>query len=58
MKKLTISQMETTNGGKFIGTTTKCTDCLSGHRYCTAKDYIFWLKVGDTRGWTEDCTVY
>ncbi|MDR1984521.1 MAG: hypothetical protein LBQ28_06840 [Prevotellaceae bacterium] len=58
MKKLSIEQMEITKGGKFIGTTTKCSDCISGHRFCLDQDYFFWIRIGAPRPYEEACTVY
>jgi hypothetical protein len=43
MEKLTVNQMETTKGGKFIGTTEDCSPCQYGFKRCTKNYYLFWI---------------
>ena len=57
MKSLTLEQMENAKGGKFIGTVTKCSDCISGHKFCKRQDYFFWIKVGSST-WEENCSTF
>jgi hypothetical protein len=47
MEKLTINQMETTKGGRFMGTTAECTECVNGTATCRIRSYFFWIKTSD-----------
>ena len=46
MKKLSLIQMQSTKGGKFIGTVTQCTECVGGIMACAENAYFFWVRVG------------
>lgn len=50
MKKLSLSQMEKLQGGKFWGAETSCSPPMPDgtgwcHYTCTDKYYIFWIVV-------------
>ncbi|MDD2279502.1 MAG: hypothetical protein PHD06_09920 [Bacteroidales bacterium] len=47
MKELSLEQMETTQGGKFIGIDESCTPCILGHMVCTKQLYVFWIPIND-----------
>lgn len=48
MEELNFEQMESTQGGKFIGVEEKCTPCFMGHTTCISQFYLFWLPVNDS----------
>lgn len=48
MEELNYEQMETTQGGKFLGVDESCSQCFMGHQTCTSQFYLFWVSVGDS----------
>lgn len=44
MKKLTLEQMETTEGGKFWGSVYSESGCTNGFKTCYRTYYVFWLE--------------
>lgn len=55
MKKLSLNQMETSNGGKFMGHKDICTRCILGAQECYTQGYFFFIKTYQSEAWPQAC---
>ena len=43
MKKINDEKMATIQGGKFWGSSTRCTGCFEGTKICHETFYVLWI---------------
>jgi|GEM_PF-6882153 len=55
MKKLSLNEMEASNGGKFIGQTEICGPCVLGIESCYVQGYLFFIPTSRSEPYNQEC---
>ena len=51
MKTVSLEEMSSIKGGRFMGIGQSCTPCIGGWKHCRKQFYVFWMPVN--KSWTS-----